>query len=179
MSETRIKEGGWAMSETRITGKRLAGRLMPALLVAPLLVLAACGPDNGSGVAPPDEAEAGRAFSQCMRDNGLPDFPDPDPDGQLRGPAHEQQSDPKFRAAQEKCRDLAPGGEHQNTGDPASVEQMRQFSQCMRDNGLPDFPDPDPDGQLRGPAHEQQSDPKFRTAQEKCRQKLPGGGDHR
>src|SRR6266487_547445 len=115
MSETRIKEGGWLMSETRITGKRLARRLVPAW-----------------------------TFSQCMRDNGLPDYPDPDADGQLRGPAHEQEGNPKFRAAQEKCRDLAPGSEHQKT-DPASVEQMRKFSQCMRDNGLPDYPDPDAD----------------------------------
>ncbi|SRR6266536_1185494 len=178
MSETRIKEGGWLMSETRITGKRLARRLVPALLLAPLLVLAACGQDNGNSVAPVDEKEAAWAFSQCMRDNGLPDYPDPDADGQLRGPAHEQEGNPKFRAAQEKCRDLAPGSEHQKT-DPASVEQMRKFSQCMRDNGLPDYPDPDADGRVRGPGHEQQDNPTFRAAMETCRQKLPGGGDHR
>jgi hypothetical protein len=56
---------------------------------------------------------------------------------------------------------------------------MRKFSQCMRDNGLPDYPDPDPDGRVRGPGHEQQDDPKFRAAMEACRQQLPGGGDHR
>jgi len=59
------------------------------------------------------------------------------------------------------------------------VEQMRKFSQCMRDNGVPDFPDPDADGRLRGPGHDREGDPKFRAAQEKCREKLPGGGDHR
>jgi hypothetical protein len=158
-------------------GNRLARRLVPALLLVPLL-LAACGQNSEAGGSPADEAEAGRAYAQCMRDNGVPDFPDPDPDGQLRGPAHEQQDNPKFRAAMEKCRDLAPGGEHQRS-DPASVEQMRKFSQCMRDNGLPDYPDPDPDGRVRGPGHEQQGNPKFRAAMEKCRQKLPGGGDHR
>jgi hypothetical protein len=161
-----------------MTGNRLARRLVPALLVVPLLVLAACGQDAGARAAPVDEAEAARAYAQCIRDNGVPDFPDPDPDGQLRGPAHEQEGNPTFRAAQEKCRNLAPGGEHQRS-DPATVEQMRQFSQCMRDNGLPDYPDPDPDGRVRGPGHEQQSDPKFRAAMETCRQKLPGGGDHR
>ena len=93
-----------------MTGKRLARRLVPALLVAPLLVLAACGQDNGNRVAPVNEAEAGRAFSQCMRDNGVPDFPDPDADGRLRGPGHEQEGNPRFRAAQEKCREKLPGG---------------------------------------------------------------------
>jgi hypothetical protein len=108
----------------------------------------------------------------------VPDFPDPDANGELRGPAHEKQNDPKFQAAQEKCRSLAPGGEHQKS-DPATVEQMRKFSQCMRDNGLPDFPDPDAGGQLRGAGHEQQDNPTYRAAMEACRQKLPGGGDHR
>jgi hypothetical protein len=161
-----------------MTGKRQARRLVPALLVVPLLVLAACGQNNRNSVTPVADEAAGRAYAQCIRANGVPDFPDPDPDGRLRGPAHEQQDNPKFRAAQEKCRDLAPGGEHQRS-DPASVEQMREFSQCMRDNGVPDFPDPDPDGRLRGPGHEQQDDPKFRAAMETCRQKLPGGGEHR
>jgi hypothetical protein len=161
-----------------MTGNRPARRLVPGLLVVPLLVLAACSNNAGAGAGSVDEAEAGRAYAQCIRDNGVPDFPDPDPDGQLRGPAHEQQGNPRFRAAQEKCRDLAPGGEHQRS-DPATVEQMRKFSQCMRDNGLPDYPDPDPDGRVRGPGHDQQDDPKFRAAMEACRQKLPGGGDHR
>ncbi|HEX6674624.1 MAG TPA: hypothetical protein VF486_06330 [Actinomycetes bacterium] len=150
---------------------------MLALLVVPLLVLAGCAQDNRSGVTPVDKAEAARAYAQCIRDNGVPDFPDPDANGELRGPAHEKQNDPKFQAAQEKCRNLAPGGEHQKS-DPATVEQMRKFSQCMRDNGLPDFPDPDANGQLRGAGHEQQDTPTYRAAMEACRQKLPGGGNH-
>jgi hypothetical protein len=163
-----------------MTGTRLrqARRLVPALLVVPLLVLAACGQNNQNGATLVDKAAAGRAYAQCIRDNGVPDFPDPDPDGRFRGPAHEKESDPKFRAAQEKCRDLAPGGEHEKS-DPATVEQMRQFSRCMRDNGLPDFPDPDADGRLRGTGHEQQDNLTFRAAMQTCRQKLPGGGDHR
>ena len=161
--------------------KRQARRLAPAVLVMPLLLLAACSQSSkngGTSAAPPDRVEAARAYAQCIRDNGVPDFPDPDPDGQLRGPAHEKQNGPKFKAAQEKCRNLAPGGEHERS-DPATVEQMRKFSQCMRDNGLPDFPDPDPDGRLRGQGHEQQDNPTYRAAMEACRQKLPGGGDHR
>jgi hypothetical protein len=158
-----------------MTGKLLARRLVATLLLAPLL--AACGQRNGNGATPADQVEAARAYAQCIRDNGLPDFPDPDPDGQLRGPTHEKENDPKFRAAQEKCRNLAPGGDHEKS-DPATVEQMRKFSRCMRDNGLPDFPDPDPDGRLRGAAHEQQDNPTYRAAMEACRQQLPGGGDH-
>jgi hypothetical protein len=171
-------KAGHHKGRTRMTAKRQARCRVAALLVMPLLVLAGCGQNNRNSAAPVDTVEAARAYAQCIRDNGVPDFPDPDASGQLRGPAHEKESDPTFRAAQEKCRDLAPGGEHQRS-DPAAVEQMRKFSQCMRDNGLPDFPDPDADGRLRGAGHEQQDNPTFRAAMEACRQKLPGGGDHR
>src|SRR6266571_1101039 len=96
---------------TRMTGKRQARRLVPALLVVlSLLVLAACGQNNRNSAAPVDKAAAGRAYAQCIRDNGVPDFPDPDANGQLRGPAHEKEGDPKFRAAMETCRQKLPGG---------------------------------------------------------------------
>jgi hypothetical protein len=149
-------------------------------LLALVAVLAACsqGTDTKTSSSSADKQEAGRRYAQCMRDNGVPDFPDPDANGDFKGNAHEQQDDPKFKAALEKCRELAPGGEHQNPGDPAYVEQLRAFSKCMRDNGVPNYPDPDPDGQLRGQGHEQQDSPKFKAAMEKCRAKLPGGGDH-
>lgn len=156
---------------------------LPWLLAALLtVVLAACAPGAGTNIAttatPMDPVEAGRLYAQCMRDNGVPDFPDPNADGSF-ALDHDKfdQDDPKFRAALEKCRDLAPGADHQKS-DPASVEQMREFSQCMRDNGLPDFPDPDADGQLRGLSHEEQNNPEFQAAMETCRDKLPGGGSH-
>ena len=161
--------------------RRFVTTLAAAATLAALTLLAAgCGSspsaDKASTTGPRERA---LAYAQCMRANGVPDFPDPDANGELRGPAHEQRGNPSFQAAQEKCRDLAPGGEHEATGDPAFVEQMRKFSQCMRKNGLPDFPDPDAQGRLRGPGHEQQDTPQFRAAMDACRGKLPGGGEHR
>jgi hypothetical protein len=151
-----------------------------AALLGILALLTACGSSSSDKTASAaDPQQAALAFAQCMRNNGVPGFPDPDADGRFRGLGHEQQGDPKFRAAQEACRELAPGGEHEKLGDPAFVEQMREFAQCMRDNGLPDFPDPDADGRLRGVGHEQQGNPKFQAAMETCRPKLPGGGEHR
>ena len=49
------------------------------------------------------------ALSQCMRDNGIANFPDPGPDGGLLldGTGIEPDS-PQFKAAQEACRDLRP-----------------------------------------------------------------------
>jgi len=160
---------------------RATSTWLPAavLALAALFALAACGKDAGKGVKTNSAAvEAGRRYAQCMRDNGVPKFPDPEANGEFRGAGHEQQNDPKFLAAMEKCRDLAPGGAHEKPGDPAFVEQMRKYSQCMRDNGVPDFPDPDAKGQLTGAGHEQRDDPKFLAAQQTCKPKLPGGGNH-
>jgi hypothetical protein len=148
-----------------------------AALIAVVVLVAACGSSSSDDTASAADQEQAREFAQCMRENGAPDFPDPDPDGRFSEGKHDP-DDPALQAAQEKCRDLAPGGEHENTGDPAVVEQMREFSQCMRENGVPDFPDPDADGRLRGVGHEQQDDPTFRAARETCRDKLPGGGEH-
>ena len=162
----------------RHSSVRAATWLLVALLTVALAACAQASPTN-TNPTPVDPAEKGRLYAQCMRDNGVPNFPDPGPDGRF-ALEHDKfnQDDPKFRAALEKCRDLAPGAEHRNTGDPAYVEQMRKFSQCMRDNGLPDFPDPDANGQLRGVGHERHGDPKFQAAMETCRDKLPGGGEH-
>jgi hypothetical protein len=159
-------------------------RLLSAAAAAPILavvilVVAACGSHSSNGAASSGDRDRAIAYAQCMRENGVSDFADPDAQGRFRGLGHEQQDDPQFRAATEACRDLAPGGEHEKLGDPAFVEQMREFSQCMREHGLPDFPDPDAQGRLRGSGHEQQDTPQFRAAMEACRGKLPGGGEHR
>jgi hypothetical protein len=155
---------------------RPASPWLLAVLLA--VVLTACGTPATGG----SKSDDGRLYAQCMRANGVPDFPDPGPDGRFplsHGQSGIDQDSPTFRAAMGKCRALAPGGEHQKTGDPAYVEQLRKFSQCMRDNGLPDFPDPDADGRLRGPGHETQDSPTYQAAMAACRGKLPGGGDHR
>ena len=161
------------------TPRRLVtGFDVAATLAAVSLLVSACGSSSHSGASSSGDRGQALAFAKCMRKNGVPNFPDPDADGRFRGVGHEAEGDPEFQNAQEACRSLAPGGEHEKLGDPAFVEQMREFSQCMRANGLPDFPDPDPDGRLRGAGHEQRNDPQYQAASETCREKLPGGGQH-
>jgi hypothetical protein len=149
-----------------------------AALLGAVIFLAACGSSSNDKPASAATQEQGRKFAQCIRANGVPDFPDPDANGEFRGGSHEQQDNPKFQAALQACRGLAPGGEHENLGNPAFVEQARKFAQCIRDNGVPDFPDPGPDGTFRGASHELQGDPKFQAALQTCQSELPGGGAH-
>jgi hypothetical protein len=150
------------------------------LLLALMVALAACGGGGGTAAKPTAAAarlQAARRYAQCIRDNGAPDFPDPNAKGQFRGGAHDRPNDPNLQAAQAKCRSQAPGGEHQS-GNPATVKQLQVFAQCMRDNGMPNFPDPDAKGEIQG-GHDLQNDPNFQSALDACQSKLPGGlGSH-
>jgi hypothetical protein len=119
-------------------------------------------------------------FSQCMRANGVPDFPDPDASGALTIEVVNGTSlDPNsaaFRQAISACKDLEPPGFMGNTRSALQQEAALKFAQCMRDSGVPDFPDPTADGPLidttRIPSmagKDPRSDPGFQAATQKCR----------
>jgi hypothetical protein len=147
---------GWdrGMTHTR--------RALGALAVVGLLALAACGPrrrvrhrlghrrhrhgradthvhDGSAGEGPEVRAVHARARgrhgrSRVHRDGGM--------SIQIQGGPGDMA---KIDAAQEACREFAPfGGDGTAPApDPEMEENMRKFAQCMRDNGVPDFPDPD------------------------------------
>jgi hypothetical protein len=131
-----------------------------------------------------DPEDQGLKFAQCMRDNGIADFPDPNPNGptefSLGGGADEQK---KFEDANKACAEFAPGtGGEPPQVDQATIDKMREFSQCMRDHGLADFPDPETEGggirvSLGGKLNPDSAD--FKAAQDACQNLMPEppGGD--
>jgi len=127
--------------------------------------------------AQPRGEERRRQFAQCMRDNGV-DLPDPEPgSGRLgRAGANIDRDSPAFQQAREACREFAPSGGDLAKANPELMEQMRRFTQCMRDNGV-DLPDPDPNAPglgLGGIAKDVDRDsPAFQQALEACRDELP------
>ena len=57
-------------------------------------------------------------------------------------------STPAFKQAISACKSLEPAG---FTGSKRSSQQQQaalKFAQCIRNNGVPDFPDPIPNGPL-------------------------------
>lgn len=85
------------------------------------------------------------AFSQCMRSNGVPSFPDPQHfvGGNVKLTIHQLGPGPQFQAAMNTCNHLLP-----NNG-PQTTEQTRtqladelSFARCMRSHGVGRFPDP-------------------------------------
>ncbi len=74
-----------------------------------------------------------------MRANGVPNFPDPKPGRGFSFPASPA---PAFSAAKAKCQKLLPNGGAPPPFDPQALGQLRQIAICMRQHGVPDFPDP-------------------------------------
>jgi hypothetical protein len=118
-------------------------------------------------------------FAECMRKNGVRGFPDPDASGTLTIDAIANRSSldtdsAAFKQAIAACKDVQPAG---FTGSKRSPEQQQaalQFAQCIRDNGVKDFPDPEPDGPLidttRMPGNpDGRNIPGLQAAQQKCR----------
>jgi hypothetical protein len=109
--------------------------------------------DSGSGDTNAATHEQGLKFAACMRGNGVKDFPDPDASGQLTIDAIANGSSldinsAAFKQAVSACKDLEPPG---FTGEKRNAQQQAaglRFAQCIRDNGVNDFPDPTSDGPL-------------------------------
>jgi hypothetical protein len=128
--------------------------LRPLVALA-VIALIGAGCSNGSaddGGAGGTKATAAK-FATCMRENGISDFPDPDAAGELTIDAVANRSsvdtsDAAFKAAVSACKDLQPSG---FTGHRRSAQEQKpalRFAQCIRENGVKDFPDPTPDAPL-------------------------------
>lgn len=90
---------------------------------------------------PADREDAELAYAQCMRDNGYTEFPDPTPDGGIRFQITPD-SAPRFEKAANACRDLAPEGMRDEDVTAEQMDALLKLAQCVRDNGVPEFPDP-------------------------------------
>jgi hypothetical protein len=134
------------------------------------LLAAACSGRGGSGSATasgPSRSASTVGYSACVRSHGVPNFPDPDIDGQL--PKVDAQrlgvSSSQLRAAQQACQHLLPNDS--GAIDASSIQQCiqagicpqalmqhllseeRRFAQCMRSREVPRWPDPSIDRQGR------------------------------
>ena len=86
------------------------------------------------------------AFSNCMRSNGVSNFPDPQHfvGGNVKLTLHNYGPDnPRIQAAMNACGQLLPSGN--GGGEQISVADRIDYLEaaaCMRRHGLPNFPDP-------------------------------------
>ncbi|GAA3567718.1 hypothetical protein GCM10022419_055670 [Nonomuraea rosea] len=162
----------------------MRGRVLSALVTAPFaltLLLTGCGSGGAGGAdvasasggagkqasagAQPsaDSQEKALKYAQCMRENGI-DMPDPDSSGKMAMTFDAPED--KVKAAQAACKQYAPDGQQRVRNDPKMAENLRKLAQCMRDNGVESYPDPE--GGMMRITKEAGEDPDFKAAEEKC-----------
>jgi hypothetical protein len=165
--------------------------LLPALAVVAMIAVISAGCGGTSAAKPSGSTRAKAAsahtkavkFAECMRANGVSTFPDPDATGELTIDAVANGSSVDTNSAAWKqaitaCKDLEPPGFTGHKRTPQQQAYALKFAQCMRDNGIKDFPDPTLDSPLidtsRMPGSPgARSIPGFQAALDACRD-LPG-----
>jgi hypothetical protein len=124
-------------------------------------------------------------FAECLRSNGMPNFPDPSANGtfHITSSSGAAPGSPQFEAALKACRKFTPNG-----GAPPSPAQQAkalaeslQYAECMRSHGITDFPDPQSSNGRVGfsiqatPGSDlNPNNPLFQAAQNACEKLLPG-----
>jgi hypothetical protein len=164
---------------------------VPLLMALALTGCAQNGGDNDDGIATAGgtptasaSADAGEKlsdeemrlkFAECMREQGI-DMPDPGNGPGVRIRVREGTDPKKVDAAMEACKQYAPNGGEPPKLNAEQLEQARKYAKCMRENGVPNFPDPGSDGRITMQRRQGDGGPSEETieaAMEKCRQFAP------
>jgi hypothetical protein len=107
------------------------------------LALAACGSSAKStaSTAGTSQYAHGVRYSDCMRAHGVPNFPDPGPNGFDISGIDTQT--PAFQSAHQACTPLQPAGsaDHSPASESKRLAAINN-AKCMRSHGVPSFPDP-------------------------------------
>jgi hypothetical protein len=165
---------------------------IPIALAAALLASAACG---SSPSAPPVAGSSGHltalsspasttaqrehawlAWTACVRRHG----------GDIPDPAFNQEGSPQWQtnvaknqpaAALDACKSLlqaTDAGRTSHAPTAAELAQESRFAQCIRQHGVPAFPDPDPQTGRFPPTFDKTS-PALQPAEQACAQDAPKG----
>jgi hypothetical protein len=127
---------------------------LPITLALMALISAGCGSNApsetgtagtaGSTASGADKnaADQGKAvkFAECIRNNGVSDFPDPDAKGEFEYGVSVSRA--VWTKAVDACKDLQPPGSLSSKRSPQQQTASLRFAQCVREHGVKDFPDP-------------------------------------
>jgi hypothetical protein len=113
---------------------------------------AATGTGRGGGNTTANAQKAVK-FAECMRNNGVSTFPDPNASGritidQVANGSSVDPSTPAFKQAITACKDLEPAGFMGSKRSSQQQQAALRFAECIRENGVRDFPDPTPNAPL-------------------------------
>jgi hypothetical protein len=170
--------------------RRARAAAVITVMAAAALLAAACGGGSpssaGSGGSPTAGGSANSsptvAYSRCVRAHGVPNFPDPDSNGQMPKPAVvralREVGDSRARAATSACANLNPAGQGNPTLTAQDQQDYLRAAACMRSHGITNFPDPTfPGGHvnLSIPSSIDTKSRQFTQAAQTCTKLIPAG----
>jgi hypothetical protein len=127
----------------------MSRRLRPLAVLAMVGLISAisagCGSHAPSETATGDNKKAtgqdkAVKFAECIREHGVPHFPDPDAKGEFNFGV--DVSPAVWKRAVDACKDLQPPGTLSSKRTPKQQSASLRFAECIRDDGVKDFPDP-------------------------------------
>jgi len=160
------------------------------LMAAAALLTAACSgspSSTGSGgsltAGGSANSSSAVAYSRCVRAHGVPNFPDPDSNGQIPKeavvPALREVGDSRAKAATNACTNLNPAGQESPTLTAREQQDYLRAAACMRSHGITNFPDPTfPGGHVNLPQIPSSIDissTQFAQARQTCEKLIPAG----
>ncbi|MET9384258.1 hypothetical protein ABZY09_25055 [Streptomyces sp. NPDC002928] len=110
-------------------------------------------------------------FAKCVREHGFPDFKDPEPNKGLGDGI--DPNDPEFKKASEACKQYMPPAPAPGEGGDQtwSAKDKLKYAKCMRESGVPSFPDPSSDGGFK--LETDPNTPQFKKAEKACEKYQP------
>jgi zinc D-Ala-D-Ala carboxypeptidase len=127
-----------------VAPRALTGALAALTLVTITATGCSSGPAQGSIASSSATSVTGQdkavKFAECIRAHGVKDFPDPDASGDFNYGVSVSLA--VWQKAVQACKALQPPGTLSSDRNPAQQEAALKFAQCIRDNGVKDFPDP-------------------------------------
>jgi hypothetical protein len=164
---------------------RLRRAVLPVVAagVAIAFLATACGgggdPSAASTTAATTIYQKELAYAQCVREHGVPNFPDPNSQGQLGVNANTiGVSEAVVQSAENDCKSLLPNsGKRTPAQEKQELAGALKYAQCMRSHGILEFPDPTDDNGHVGFAFTNSrslnpSSPQFQAAQNSCQKDL-------
>ena len=95
---------------------------------------------NSGGTKKATDREKAVKFAECIRAHGVSDFPDPNEKNQFEYGVSVTPA--VWTRATTACKALQPPGTLSGKRTPKQQSASLRFAQCVRDNGVKDFPDP-------------------------------------